>query len=186
MPDIVEFKPVRARRPHRSVRPKLLNIKGLDRRTAARKAFDALVAEIEHDLGGREQLSAIEKSLIQAYAGSAILLDDLNARVVLGQEIDVGTHAQITSATGTTRERHAARAREHRTARWAPALSSSAAAHAARGPEIGVDRGRAVLRPPHMQLSVGRSRRPHSEHSRDSLQAKNSLQNGAFSHLVPG
>ena len=73
MPDIVEFKPVRARRPHRSVRPKLLNIKGLDRRTAARKAFDALVAEIEHDLGGREQLSAIEKSLIQAYAGSAIL-----------------------------------------------------------------------------------------------------------------
>jgi hypothetical protein len=86
MPDIVEFKPVRARRPHRSVRPKLLNIKGLDRRIAARKA---LVAEIEHDLGGREQLSAIEKSLIQAYAGSAILLDDLNARVVLGQEIDL-------------------------------------------------------------------------------------------------
>jgi len=69
---------------HRSVRPQLLNIKSLDRRTAARKAFDALVAEIEHDLGGREQLSAIEKSLIQAYAGSAILLDDLNARVVLG------------------------------------------------------------------------------------------------------
>ena len=98
MPDVVDFKPVRGRRPHRSVRPKLLNIKGLDRRTAARKAFDALVAEIEHDLGGREQLSAIEKSLIQAYAGSAILLDDLNARVVLGQEIDVGTHAQVTSA----------------------------------------------------------------------------------------
>jgi hypothetical protein len=98
MPDVVEFKPVGARRPHRSVRPKLLNIKGLDRRTAARKAFDALVAEIEHDLGGREQLSAIEKSLIQAYAGSAILLDDLNARVVLGQEIDVGTYAQVTSA----------------------------------------------------------------------------------------
>jgi len=98
MPDVVEFKPVRARRPHRAVRPKLLNIKGLDRRTAARKAFAALVAEIEHDLGGREQLSAIEKSLIQAYAGSAILLDDLNARVVLGQEIDVGTHAQMTSA----------------------------------------------------------------------------------------
>jgi hypothetical protein len=98
VPDVVEFKPVRARRPHRSVRPKLLNIKGLDRRTAARKAFDALVAEIEHDLGGREHLSAIGKSLIQAYAGSAILLDDLNARVVLGQEIDVGTHAQMTSA----------------------------------------------------------------------------------------
>src|SRR4029077_823707 len=85
MPDVVEFKPVRARRPHRAVRPKLLNIKGLDWRTAARKAFAALVAEIEHDLGGREQLSAIEKSLIQAYAGSAILLDDLNARVVLAR-----------------------------------------------------------------------------------------------------
>jgi hypothetical protein len=50
MPDVVDFKPVRARRPHRSVRPKLLNIKWLDRRTAARKAFDALVAEIEHDI----------------------------------------------------------------------------------------------------------------------------------------
>jgi hypothetical protein len=84
MPDVVEFKPVRARRPHRSVRPQLLNIKGLERRTDARKAFAALVAEIEHDLGGREQLPAIEKSLIQAYAGSAILLDDLNARVERG------------------------------------------------------------------------------------------------------
>lgn len=98
MPDVVNSNRFRAPRPHRSVQPKLLNTKGLDRRTAARKAFDALVAEIEHDLGGREQLSAIEKSLIHAYAGSAILLDDLNARVVLGQEIDVGTHAQITSA----------------------------------------------------------------------------------------
>jgi hypothetical protein len=39
------------------VRPKLLNIKWLDRRTAARKAFDALVAEIEHDLGGRANSS---------------------------------------------------------------------------------------------------------------------------------
>jgi len=104
MPDIVEFKPVRARRRHRSVRPQLLNIKGLDRRTAARKAFDVLVAEIEHDLGGGEQLSAIEKSLIQAYAGSAILLDDLNARVVLGQEIDVGTYAQVNERASAHRE----------------------------------------------------------------------------------
>jgi hypothetical protein len=39
--------------------------------------------------------------------------------------------------------------------RWAPALSQ-----APQRPEIGVDRGRAVLRPPHMQLFVGRSRRP--------------------------
>ena len=113
MPDIVDFKPVRARRPHRSVRPKLLSINGLDRRTAARKAFDGLVAEIEHDLGGSEQLSAIEKSLIQAYAGSAILLDDLNARVVLGQEIDVSTHAQVTSALVRIASRLGLRRRQH-------------------------------------------------------------------------
>jgi hypothetical protein len=30
------------------------------------------------------------------------------------------------------------------------------------------------------------SARPRRAHSRNSLQAKNSLQNGAFSHLVPG
>src|SRR6476620_7826410 len=78
--------------------PSCSTSKGLTGAPPSRKAFDALVAEIEHDLGGREQLSAMEKSLIQAYAGSAILLDDLNARVVLGQEIDVGTHAQMTSA----------------------------------------------------------------------------------------
>ena len=103
MPDIVEFKPVRARRPHRSVRPKLLNIKGLDRRTAARKAFDALVAEIEHDLG-REQLSAIEKSLIQAYAGSAILLDDLNARVVNDER--ASAHREPPRAAAPAARRH--------------------------------------------------------------------------------
>jgi hypothetical protein len=49
--------------------------------------------------------------------------------------------------------RHAALAREHDGEMGSCSLLKRRSA--ARGPEIGVDRGRAVLRPPHMQLSGG-------------------------------
>ena len=89
-------KPVR-RRSKRATKPQLLNRATLDGRTNAAKYFDRLVSDIESDLN-RDQLSAIERQLIEAFAGAAVTLNNLNTRLLLGEAIDLGQHAQAVSA----------------------------------------------------------------------------------------
>lgn len=49
-------------------------------------------------MGGHDQLSTIEVALIEAFAGAAVTLNNLNTRLALGQEIDLSQHAQAVSA----------------------------------------------------------------------------------------
>jgi len=86
------------RRRHVATRPQLLDRNRLDKRTNAYKIFDRLVASIEQDLGGRDQLSNIKLSLIEAFAGAYIVVNNLNTRLLLGQQIDLGQHARAVSA----------------------------------------------------------------------------------------
>jgi hypothetical protein len=85
-------------RRHRRTRPQLLSRQELDRRLNAVKQFDEIVAAIKADLGGGDQLSAIETRLVEAFAGSAITLDNLNARTLLGEPISLAEYAQTVSA----------------------------------------------------------------------------------------
>jgi len=85
-------------RQHKATRPQLLTRAELDGRTNAAKAFDRLVRDIEVDLGGPDQLSTIERALVEAFAGAAVTLQHLNTRLALGQEIDLGQYAQVVSA----------------------------------------------------------------------------------------
>src|SRR5262245_50071878 len=87
-----------SRRQHRATRPRLLTRVELDGRTSAAKVFDRLVDAIEADLGGADQLSAIERNLVQAFAGAAVTLHHLNARLMAGHEINLAQHAQAVSA----------------------------------------------------------------------------------------
>jgi hypothetical protein len=91
----------------------LLSRSELDGRTSTAKAFDRLVAAIHSDLGGRDQLTAIELALVEAYAGAAVTLDHLNTQILAGAEINnamVAMHAsaisamvRVASRLGTTR-----------------------------------------------------------------------------------
>jgi hypothetical protein len=81
----------------KATRPQLLTRATLDGRTNAARFFDRLVADIESDLC-RDQLSAIERQLIEAFAGAAVSLHHLNTQLALGQTIDIGQHAQCVSA----------------------------------------------------------------------------------------
>ena len=56
------------------------------------------MADIENDLAGRDQLSTIERALIEAFAGAAVTLQHLNTKLALGQEIDLSQHAQCVGA----------------------------------------------------------------------------------------
>jgi hypothetical protein len=70
----------------------------LDGRTNAAKLFDRLITDIEADLGGSDQLSTIERQLVEAFAGAAVTLQHLNTQLALGEKIDLSQHAQAVSA----------------------------------------------------------------------------------------
>jgi hypothetical protein len=79
----------------------LVNRAELDGRTSACKVFDSIVKAIHTDLGGHDQLSAIQLALVEAFAGAAVMIDHLNMQVLTGAEIDsaiVTAHSSVASA----------------------------------------------------------------------------------------
>ena len=77
---------------------KLLTREALDGRCQAARFWDAMIADIENDLGGHAELSMIEQTLVQAYVSAALTLQNLNTRLLLGEEIDFSQHSQCVSA----------------------------------------------------------------------------------------
>lgn len=90
-------KPAR-QRSKKATRPQLLTRSSLDGRTNAAKLFDRLVADIEADLAGHDQLTAIERALVEAFAGAYVSLAHLNTRLARGDAIDLSQHAQCVGA----------------------------------------------------------------------------------------
>lgn len=90
--------PVRKHRPSRANKVRLLTAKALDGRTRARRQFDAIALGIAADLGGEDNLTTLERHLIEAFAGAATHVHDLNARSLKGEKVDVLTHSQAISS----------------------------------------------------------------------------------------
>ena len=76
---------------------RLLTRDALDGRTKARRQFDAIANGIAQDLGGEAQLSTVQRHLVEAFAGCAVHMHDLNARLLLGEEVDILEHSQAIS-----------------------------------------------------------------------------------------
>jgi hypothetical protein len=72
----------------------------LDGRSHAGKLFNQIVRDIEIDLGGHDQLSTVELQLVEAFAGAAVRLSDLNARALIGQtqRVDLSEYANAVGA----------------------------------------------------------------------------------------
>jgi hypothetical protein len=86
------------RKRHVATKAQLLTRDTLDGRTNAAKLFDRLIADIESDLGGRDQLSTIEQQLVVAFAGACVTLEHLNCQLALGQKIDLTQHSSAVGA----------------------------------------------------------------------------------------
>jgi hypothetical protein len=76
---------------------RLIDRDQIDRRTKAFLKFDAIASGIADDLGGNERLSTVQKHLVEAFAGVALAVNDLNARLLLGEEIDIVEQSQAVS-----------------------------------------------------------------------------------------
>lgn len=96
----------------------LLTRANLDSRTKAAKRFDAIAQGIANDLGGEEHLSTIQRHLVEGFAGCALHVQDLNARLLLGAQVDLTEHSQVLS----TMVRLASRLGLGRVAREVPSL----------------------------------------------------------------
>lgn len=70
----------------------------LDGRTKAAQRFDAIAEGIAADLGGEASLSTVQKHLVEAFAGAALRVQDLNTHLLLGQDVDVLEHCQVVSS----------------------------------------------------------------------------------------
>lgn len=95
-PDVTEKQ--RGRRRNRRWKPSLLTRDQLDGRTSAAKTFDKLAADIAADLGGYNELTTIERALIEGFCGAAVVLQNLNTKLALGQAIDLSEHAAVCSS----------------------------------------------------------------------------------------
>jgi hypothetical protein len=80
----------------RQTKPQLLTRAELDGRTNAAKAFDQLYANITSDLGG--DLTAVEQSLVEGFCGATVVLQSLNTKLALGQQIDLGEYGVVCSS----------------------------------------------------------------------------------------
>jgi len=76
---------------------RLLTRDKLDRRTLASKKFSAIADGVAADLGGESRLTTVQKHLVEAFAGCALHVNDLNARLLLGQQVDIFAHSQAIS-----------------------------------------------------------------------------------------
>jgi hypothetical protein len=88
----------RERRPPKLPKYILPTRANLDGRTAAAKLFEKLAGEIAADLGGESELTTIERALIEGFCGAAVILNAMNVKLALGQEIDLAEHAAAASS----------------------------------------------------------------------------------------
>ena len=67
----------------------------LDQRTKALKEFDSITSGLAADLGGIDNLTVVQRHLVEAFAGAAVVVNDLNARLLMGSKVDVVEHSQV-------------------------------------------------------------------------------------------
>ena len=78
---------------------RMLTREHLDGRSKARKQFDAIASGVANDISGGDQhkLSTVQKHLIESFAGAAIHVNALNAKLLLGLDVDATEHSQVIS-----------------------------------------------------------------------------------------
>jgi hypothetical protein len=90
------------RLPPKRVRSRVSNGKdllaGVDQRSAVYRRYRDLIEAIVSDQGGVEECSESRKQLIRRFAACSVLAEQAEAKLAAGQEIDVATHALLTSS----------------------------------------------------------------------------------------
>ena len=85
----------RIKRRHRSVKPQMLTMAALDRRSTAYKLVADLTAKMAAEAGG--QLTTRERCYLEAFVGNYIVQNNLLVRILQGEKIDLAAYAATVS-----------------------------------------------------------------------------------------
>jgi hypothetical protein len=91
---------------------------GIDGRSAVARRYADIIAALVADAGGESEISEARRQLIRRFAALAVLAENLEARLAMGEAIDLAEHALISS----TLVRLASRLGINRHARTVPTL----------------------------------------------------------------
>jgi hypothetical protein len=91
---------------------------GVDGRTATARRYRDLVANLISDAGGEDKISETRRQLIRRFSAQAVMAEQMEARLVMGEEIDLAQHCVVSS----TLVRLASRLGINRSARLVPHL----------------------------------------------------------------
>jgi len=67
---------------------RLLCLESLDGRTRAAQAVRSLKDQVTADLGGEDRLSTLERAAINNVAMASVMIEDLSAKWLLGQDVN--------------------------------------------------------------------------------------------------
>ena len=70
---------------------------GVDQRLAIARRYRDLVAQIAIDQGGADRCSETRMQLIRRFASGSVLAEELEARLVRGEQVDIAEHALLSS-----------------------------------------------------------------------------------------
>jgi hypothetical protein len=70
---------------------------GVDQRLAIARRYRDLVAQIAVDQGGADRCSETRMQLIRRFASGSVLAEELEARLVRGEPVDIAEHALLSS-----------------------------------------------------------------------------------------
>jgi hypothetical protein len=68
-----------------------------DQRTHTTKALTGLIADVKRELlgGHRDQLGVMERACVEGFAGVAMQVENLNARLSKGEAVSISEHAHV-------------------------------------------------------------------------------------------
>ena len=88
--------PVRV--PRRGQKSRLITLNDLDQRTSAARRVREVMAAIESDLGGSDQLSTAQRILVQRIAVQAAIIENAEASWARGEAVDVSSYTTMVNA----------------------------------------------------------------------------------------
>jgi hypothetical protein len=72
--------------------------RSVDGRSKAARRYRDIVAAVVADLGNGA-ISEVRTQLVRRFAGASVLAEEMEARMALGEPIDVGEHSQLSSTS---------------------------------------------------------------------------------------
>lgn len=110
-------KPAKSRKPRRPPKKKALPSKSfgtkvssgaaaflapsgaIDGRSLPARRFVELVHDVSSDMGGRDDLSAVQKQLVKRFVGACVIAELMEAKLVAGGDVDVAQYSTLANTS---------------------------------------------------------------------------------------